>query len=67
MKIPAKQYQALTLLSEGERDKRIAVKMNLKPSAVRATIHRAVKTVGAKTRCHAIALFVKKHQGDGPF
>lgn len=65
MKLPEKQFSVLAMLASGRRDDQIAESMMVKSSAVRATIHRAVKTLGARTRCEAVAIYVRRYQKDG--
>jgi DNA-binding NarL/FixJ family response regulator len=48
--------RALGLLAEGMRDAEIARELNLSESAVRKLVQRAVRAVGARTRCQAVAL-----------
>jgi DNA-binding NarL/FixJ family response regulator len=51
--------RALALLGEGMRDAEIAGHLHLSESAVRKLIQRTVRSVGARTRCQAIAIVTR--------
>jgi DNA-binding NarL/FixJ family response regulator len=51
--------RALRLLAAGRRDAEIAQELELTEGAVRKLIQRAVKRSGARTRCEAVAAFVR--------
>jgi DNA-binding NarL/FixJ family response regulator len=48
--------QVLALLAAGMRDAEIARELNLSESAVRKLVQRTVRSVGARTRCQAVAI-----------
>jgi DNA-binding NarL/FixJ family response regulator len=48
--------RALELLADGMRDAEIAHELHLSESAVRKLVQRAVRSVGARTRCQAVAI-----------
>lgn len=48
--------QVLGLLAAGMRDAEIARELNLSESAVRKLVQRTVRSVGARTRCQAVAI-----------
>lgn len=48
--------RALELLAEGMRDAEIARQLNLSESAVRKLVQRTVRSLGARTRCQAVAI-----------
>lgn len=62
MKLTEKQFKVMAMLADGKRDDQIAESMMRTTDAVRATIYRAVQTLGAKTRCHAVAIYVKRYE-----
>jgi DNA-binding NarL/FixJ family response regulator len=53
---------ALMLLAEGRRDADIALELNLSESAVRKLVQRTVHSVGARTRCQAVAIAARAGQ-----
>lgn len=52
-----RQERIIRLLAAGKRDKQIAAELKLSEGTIRAAIHRAVASIGAKTRCEAVALY----------
>lgn len=62
--ISDRRAQILKMLSEGKRDKQIADELHLSQNSIRVNIKRAVEEIGAKTRCHAVALFLKSQTWD---
>jgi DNA-binding NarL/FixJ family response regulator len=54
--------KALMLLAEGRRDADIARELNLSESAVRKLVQRTVHSVGARTRCQAVAIAARAGQ-----
>jgi DNA-binding NarL/FixJ family response regulator len=53
--------RALELLADGMRDAEIARELHLSESAVRKLIQRTVRSVGAHTRCQAVAIAARGH------
>jgi DNA-binding CsgD family transcriptional regulator len=51
--------RALALLAEGKRDAEIARQLSLSESAVRKLVQRTVRSVGARTRCQAVAIVAR--------
>jgi DNA-binding NarL/FixJ family response regulator len=54
--------RALVLLADGQRDADIARALNLSESAVHKLVQRAVRDLGARTRCQAVALAARRGQ-----
>jgi DNA-binding NarL/FixJ family response regulator len=54
--------RALVLLAEGKRDAEIARELNLSESAVRKLVQRTVRSVGARTRCQAVAIAARSRE-----
>jgi DNA-binding CsgD family transcriptional regulator len=54
--------RALVLLAQGKRDAEIARELSLSESAVRKLIQRTVRSVGARTRCQAVAITARTGQ-----
>ena len=59
-----RQERILQLLAEGRRDKQIAHELQISDTWVRVSIKRVVEELGAKTRCHAVALYLKSQNWD---
>jgi DNA-binding NarL/FixJ family response regulator len=55
--------RVLALLADGQRDAEMARELNLSESAVRKLVQRTVHAMGARTRCHAVAIAAR---GDQP-
>jgi DNA-binding CsgD family transcriptional regulator len=54
--------RALVLLAQGKRDAEIARELSLSESAVRKLVQRTVRSVGARTRCQAVAITARNGQ-----
>jgi DNA-binding NarL/FixJ family response regulator len=52
-----RQERIIRLLAAGKRDKQIAGELKVSEGAVRAAINRTVASLGARTRCEAVALY----------
>lgn len=51
--------RVLALLAEGMRDAEIARELSLSESAARKLVQRTVRSVGARTRCQAVAIVAR--------
>lgn len=58
-KLVDREYEILDLLSKGKRDKQIAAYMEVSQPTLRVAIQRACDKLGARTRCEAIALYLR--------
>ena len=54
--------RALVLLAQGKRDAEIAPELSLSESGVRKLVQRTVRSVGARTRCQAVAITARTGQ-----
>lgn len=50
----------LERLASGEKDKKMAGELGISQSALTRRIERAADILGAKTRCQAVAMYVRK-------
>jgi DNA-binding CsgD family transcriptional regulator len=59
-----RQIAILRMLADGKKDKQIADVLKIHEATARAAIVRAVHSLGAKTRCHAVAMFIRQDDDD---
>ncbi len=60
--LPEASRRVLALLAQGMRDAEMARELSLSESAVRKLVQRTLRSVGARTRCQAVAIAARAGQ-----
>jgi DNA-binding NarL/FixJ family response regulator len=63
-KLSNRDQEILDLLARGKRDKQIAAYFEVDQGTLRVAIQRVCASLGAKTRCQAVAKYVKDQKAD---
>lgn len=61
-----RERQILDALGNGLRDKEIAARLGISIETVRTHVRNAMRTLGAHTREHAVALLLRRRSGPWP-
>jgi DNA-binding NarL/FixJ family response regulator len=62
-RLSPREREVLELLAEGLNNDGVALRLYLSPETVRTHLRNAMRKLGAKTRVHAVAMFIQ-HGGD---
>ncbi|MHB8657636.1 MAG: helix-turn-helix transcriptional regulator [Solirubrobacteraceae bacterium] len=57
--LPEATRRILQMLAGGLRDAEIAAELQISECAVRKAVHRTLQAIGARTRCHAVAMAIR--------